>query len=100
MAQYGLTGKFTTTSENRDRLIDILSSAADLMETAEGCQQYIVHKDANDTTATWVTEMWESKEAHDQSLSIEGVGDLIGSARPLITGISQIELIPMHGKGL
>ena len=100
MSKYGLTGKFTTAPENRDTLVEILSEAADLMETAEGCHTYIVHKDANDDTAIWVTEIWESKEAHDKSLSIDGVGALIGRARPLITGIEQIVLIPVRGKGL
>ncbi len=101
MLKYALAGKLTTDAQDRDALIEILSAAADLMENAEGCQMYIVYKDANDDTAVWVTELWDSKADHDSSLSIAGVSDLITRARPLIKSMSdQIELIPIHGKGL
>jgi quinol monooxygenase YgiN len=99
--KYALAGKLTTDVQDRDALIEILSAAADLMENAEGCQMYIVYKDAKDDTAIWVTELWDSQADHDNSLSIAGVSDLIARARPLIKSMSdQIVLIPIHGKGL
>ncbi len=101
MSKYALLGKFTAAPENRDTLVDILSKAADLMKTAEGCQAYIVYQDMEDVGGVWVTEIWESQEAHDQSLKIHGVGDLISKARPLITGVPiSGKLSPVHGVGL
>ena len=100
MAKYALSGNFTTTPENRDALVEILSSAADLMRDAEGCQLYVVCTEEADDTTVWVMEIWDSKAAHDASLTIEGVGDLIARARPMITGANQNVLTPIHGLGL
>lgn len=100
MAMYALCGKFTVEPPNRNALADILSAAADLMEHAAGCQMYIVYNDAADDGALWVTELWDSKEAHARSLTLPGVGELIAQARPLISGIEQHVLIPVLGKRL
>ena len=101
MSKYRLCGKFSTAPENRDTLVDILSKAADLMKTAEGCQAYIVYRDVDDDGGVWVTEIWDSEEAHDQSLKIHGVADLIAKARPIITGVPVSgKLTPVHGVGL
>lgn len=101
MTNYGLFGKFTTAPENRDALIDILTQASKLMEGAEGCHSYIVSKDNNDATATWVLELWTSEEAHDASLSIEGVRELIAQAMPLLTDAPMgVSVLPIAGKGL
>lgn len=70
MAGFAMCGKMTTAPENRDALVAILSQAAEMMRTAEGCHSYIVYTDADDAGAVWVTEMWESKEAHDASLTL------------------------------
>ncbi len=101
MTNYGLFGKFTTTPENRDALIAILAQAAALMENADGCHSYIVSKDTNDDTATWVLELWGSQEAHDASLTIDGVRDLINQALPLLTDAPMgVSVLPIAGKGL
>ena len=101
MPKYALCGKMMTDPHNRQTLIEILSAAADLMQNAEGCQMYIVYRDANDAGAVWITELWDSEEAHDNSLSIEGVKALISRARPILKGSpEQIVMIPVSGKGL
>lgn len=101
MTSYGLFGKFTTTPENREALIAILTQAANLMENAAGCHSYIVSKDNNDPSATWVLELWESEEAHDASLTIDGVRDLINQAMPLLTDSPLgVSISPVSGKGL
>lgn len=101
MSNYALFGKFSTAPENRDTLIEILIQASKLMEKAEGCQSYIVSKDNNDETATWVLELWTSEEAHDASLSIEGVRELINQAMPLLTDAPMgVSVSPIGGKGL
>lgn len=100
MPKYGLSGKIITEAQYRDSLVDLLSQAADLMATAEGCHSYIVSTIEGDESAVWVSEIWESKEAHDKSLSIAGVAELIAQARPMIRGMEQMVLTPVHGKGL
>ena len=38
-----------------------------------GCLSYVVSKDSRDETTIWVTEVWESKQSHDVSLSLPSV---------------------------
>ncbi len=101
MAGFAMCGKMTTQPENREELVKILASAAALMREAAGCQMYIVYKDAEDAAAVWVTELWDGKESHDASLTLQSVRDLIGQAAPLLTGTPEGHtLIPITGKGL
>lgn len=101
MSQYGMVGKFTTAPEDRDQLINILTQAAEGMQDLETCLLYVVSKDADDDSAIWVMELWESKEAHDESLTLDSVRNLIGQAMPLLKGQPEgTTLIPVSGKGL
>ena len=101
MSNYGMVGKLITAPEDRDKLIDILTQAADGMQDLAGCHLYVVSKDAEDEGALWVMELWESKQAHDDSLKLESVRNLIGQAMPLLKGQPEgTTLIPVSGKGL
>lgn len=88
---YLLQGKLTAQTSQAEELADILSDAAQLMKTAEGCKLYILGKDDNDPNAVYVTEIWESKEHHDQSLNVEGVRELTSKAMPLLDGLPKKE---------
>lgn len=83
---YGLLGKFTTKADDREALLALLVQASALMQGAAGCQLYAVGKDATDATGIWVIEVWDDEAAHDQSLTVEGVAELIAQARPLMDG--------------
>lgn len=101
MTNFGMVGKLQASAENRDALADILSQASTLMQSEEGCSLYIVSKDADDDTTVWVMELWDSKEAHDDSLKREDVRALIGQAMPLLVGAPDgASLLPIAGKGL
>ena len=86
MNKYGLHGKLAATPGNGDKLAAILLEAAKLVSTAKGCRLYMVSKDHSDEDAVWVTEAWDSKEAHDNSLQVAGVKELISQAMPLLSG--------------
>jgi quinol monooxygenase YgiN len=86
MRKYGLHGKLTATAGNGDKLAAILLSAAELVSTAKGCHLYLVSKDKSDQEAVWVTEVWDSKEDHDNSLQVDGVKELISQAIPMLNG--------------
>ena len=43
----------------------------------------------DDADTVWVTEVWDSKEDHDNSLSVAGVRELIGKAIPILDGPPQ-----------
>jgi len=98
MSPYGLSGKLFTAPENRDALIAILSEASAAMQALDGCYLYMVSKDADDDTATWVTEVWENQQAHDDAVQSADVQAMIGKGMPLIVGAPEgATLIPVAG---
>lgn len=86
MNKYLLHGKLTAKQGQTDQLADILIEASKLVSTAKGCNLYIISKDEKDKNSVFVTEIWDSKEDHDNSLNVEGVRALIGKAMPILEG--------------
>ncbi len=101
MNKYGLYGKFKTQKGKGDELISILLQAAKLISTAKGCHHYIIYKDTTDEDCVVVSEIWDTKEEHDNSLKIDGCTELISKAMPLIDGKPEgTALEVIGGKGL
>jgi quinol monooxygenase YgiN len=95
---YGLIGSMTAVSGRRDDLIAILTEAVSKMP---GCLSYVVAKDSRDENTIWVTEVWDSKESHDASLSLPSVAKAISAARPMISTFgNQVITTPVGGYGL
>ena len=95
---YGLIGRITAKAGERDALIDILLDGTGEMP---GCLSYIISKDAEEENAIWVTEVWDSKESHEASLSLPAVQEAIKKGRPLIAEFGeQTKLEPVGGHGL
>lgn len=86
---YGLNGSFKAKEGQGATLSNILLDAAQLMKTANGCHLYVVGLSKEHPDTVHVSEIWDSKEAHDQSLSIAGVKELIAKAMPLLDGPPQ-----------
>ena len=86
MNKYGLHGKLQATAGNGEKLAQILLEAAKLVSTAKGCLLYLVSLDQTTPDGVWVTEVWDSKDDHDNSLQVPGVRELIGQAMPLLDG--------------
>jgi quinol monooxygenase YgiN len=84
---YGLIAKLVSVAGRRDELIAILAESTVQMP---GCVSYVIAKDAEDENAIWVTEVWESVTAHDESLSLPAVKAAIGKGRPLIADFARI----------
>ena len=94
---YGLIGKITAVAGGRDELAQILAG----MGSMPGCRSYIVALDATDDDALWVTEVWESAEAHRASLQLPQVQEAIAAGRPLIAAFDlRSETEPLGGIGL
>lgn len=86
MSKYFLHGKFTAQSGYRDELSNILLDASRLVASAKGCNLYIIGIDPKDGNTVFVTEVWDSKEDHDNSLKVEGVGELIKRTMLILDG--------------
>jgi quinol monooxygenase YgiN len=88
---YLLHGKLTAKAGHRDELANILLEASKLVANAAGCKVYVIGKNDSDQDSVYVTEIWERKEDHENSLKLENVRDLIKKAMPLIEGQPQKE---------
>ncbi len=95
---YGLIGSIKAKSGQRDALIKILIDGSAEMP---GCLSYVVSKDYSNDDLIWITEVWDSRESHQASLSIPAVQEAISLGRPLIEEfVERIELEPAGGFGL
>ena len=95
---YGLIGKMTAVSGQREALIDILlEGVADM----PGCLSYVVARDEKNADAIWITEVWESENKHRAALSLPAVQQAIARGKPLIAGFDErIVTEPVGGQGL
>ena len=94
---YGLIGRIRTVDGGRDELAMILAG----MGAMPGCLSYVVAGDDSDPGTLWVTEVWETPEAHAASLALPAVQAAIERGRPLIAAFEQrIETRPIGGIGL
>lgn len=83
---YLLHGKLNAKEGHVAELANILLRASKLVSNAEGCKLYVIGKAENDQNAVYVTEIWENKENHDNSLKLAGVKEMIMEAMPLLDG--------------
>lgn len=86
---YGLIGKLTAVPGERETLLAILLEAATAMEQEPTCAAYRVNVSLDDESIV-VYEVWESMEAHQQSLSLETTQTLIGKVRPILANIERL----------
>ncbi len=86
MKKYLLHGKLSAKPGLRAELTDLLLEASQLVASAKGCHMYVVGHDLADEHAVVITEVWDSKADHDQSLHVPGVRELIMKALPLLDG--------------
>jgi len=92
--KYLLHGKLTAKAGQQKELADILIQASQLISTAKGCQLYVVSYNKEDEASVYVTEIWNSKNDHDDSLKVEGVRELIMKVLPILA------VSPMKGQEL
>ncbi len=95
---YGLIGKIIAVEGSRDELAAVLLEGISGMP---GCLSYVVAKDSEDPDALWVTEVWQTQESHEASLSRPSVQEVIQRGRPLIAGFGERYITtPLGGLGL
>jgi quinol monooxygenase YgiN len=69
----------------RDELVAQLIQRSDLL-TQIGCLLYEVGVNDDEPDTVFVVELWESRTAHQSSLTIPDVQASIAAARPLLSG--------------
>ena len=95
---FGIIGNMIAHEGKRDELIAILLDGTREMP---GCMSYVIAKDLTDENALWITEVWDSQQSHQASLTLEPVQQAIAKGKPLIAGFGErIETSPVGGHGL
>lgn len=95
---YGLIGRIQTSPGAAAELASILVEGVAGMP---GCLSYVVARDHDDSDSIWVTEVWDSQESHEASLSLPSVQEAIAKGRPLILGFFDRTVTqPIGGYGL
>lgn len=91
---YGLIGEIKATPGKGAELAAILqeSSASGM----PGNLAYLVALSVEDPDSIWVSEVWTSKQAHDDSIKLPAVQAAIAKARAMIAGFgTRIETRPL-----
>ena len=70
---YGRFGRMHALPGQRDALLDILLSAAEVVNDLDGGYLYVVSRASDDSDAVWVCEAWRSGEDHRASLDHSAV---------------------------
>ena len=88
-----LHGRLAAKPGNRDELLAILTDGG-TTGSMPGCRLYLVGVDETDQDGVWVTEVWDSEEAHAASLQLAHVKAQIARAMPILdtTGFKQQRL--------
>src|SRR5690348_9446713 len=97
-SMFGLITKIRATPGARAQLAAILIKASASMP---GCRSYVVAADAAEADALWVTDVWDSAEAHEASLQLPQVRAAMAAGRPLIAGFAErAQTTPLGGTGI
>ncbi len=99
MVRFGLHGSIVAQPGQRGALVEHMLEASRLMDDAPGCELYLVSVSETDDDAVWITEVWRTEADHDASLSLPGVPELIGRARPLIARMGDSQRLRVLGEG-
>ncbi len=99
MSKYAMFGKLTAHPGKREELAKMMLESSETLKGMEGCIYYILHEAEENPDDLWITELWESQEAHAASLKNDKVLAVISRCRPLIAGIDGIKVRPIGGKG-
>jgi quinol monooxygenase YgiN len=101
MAGFGMLGRIVTHPGRREELVEVLLDAAKRLGEVDGCELYVVSRDAADPDTLWVVEAWRDEAAHDASLTLPEVRATIERGRPLIAAFdAAAKLEPVGGLGL
>ena len=90
---YGLIGQMKVAPDKREDIIALLAGATRDMA---GNIAYLIAEDLEDDSSIWITEVWQTKTDHANSLKLPSVQDAIAKARPHITGFgTRVETKPI-----
>lgn len=81
---YQLHGNLRAKKDKGEELANILIEASQIVGSLKTCKLYIISLDKQENDLIWITEIWDSKEDHYNSLELDQVRVLISKALPLL----------------
>lgn len=87
--KFGLFGQLKAKAGKGKELAAILIESANAKPPMKGCLQYLVGTDPANADVVWVSEVWETKEDHANSLKLESVKAAIAKAMPILDGMPE-----------
>ncbi|MFB9273691.1 putative quinol monooxygenase [Cohnella cellulosilytica] len=100
MSKFTMFGQLIARPGQRGELAKLMLESAATLQEMEGCIYYIISESVDEPDALWISELWESEEAHAASLKNENVLAVIQRCRPLIAGVNPVKLRLLGGKGI
>ena len=85
--QFGVIAHLTAQAGKRDAMIDALSGLIGM----KGNISFIIAKDGKNADGIYITEVWESKEAHDLALGTDQFKASFGKAAPMMGGAPDLQ---------
>jgi quinol monooxygenase YgiN len=103
MAGVGRYVKLTARPGQGDALAQVLLKVAASLSETPGCELYVINRSPAEPDAVWVTELWQSQQAIDDSLQMLGTDagrERMAEITELLAGPSErIDLEPLGGVG-
>jgi quinol monooxygenase YgiN len=100
MSQYALNTRFNAHPDKGSELLSLLMKANSIVSTAKGCRLYLISYETDDKDIFWVNELWDTREDHAISLTLDGCKELMVEAGHILAAEpKQIALTPAGGKG-
>lgn len=101
LCRLGISERLVARPEQRDRLVQRLLDAAELLACATGCYIYLISISAEEPDAVWVTEAWRSKNHRDAALDHPHARTMQAEIQTMLVSADQpVHSIPVGGKGL
>jgi quinol monooxygenase YgiN len=104
MARVGRYVKMSAPPGQGDALATVMLQVAGSLRATPGCELYAINRAVEDPDAVWVTEVWESQQALDDSIAAlrtEEARARLGEVQALLAGSPErIDLQPLGGIGL
>jgi quinol monooxygenase YgiN len=96
--------RLTAQPGHGEELGGLLVSVAESVRGTPGCRLYVINRATDDPDVIWVTELWDSQEAVDESLRVlqtEAGRTRLAEVMGHVAGPPErTDLIPLGGVGL
>jgi quinol monooxygenase YgiN len=101
MAHVGRYAKLTAKPGQGDTVAGKLLEVAQMLRETPGCELYVINRSIGEPDVIWVTELWQSQDALDESLQSTATGESIQEVRDLLAegGFERIDVEPLGGVG-